>query len=211
VRENIRPALDVGRAQLIRLSVVAGLVVPLGAALVTSISRADAQQTTISDAELRSAYCFSVLSHNLKDYEELSQGPMSLGELKNSLSRDQHRTELEQEIIGLQKALERTDFVHQRDLNNFDRVRAHLLASDTLRKGAAFSQATARADADYAQCRKELSQHLCISVPGKGGDPLCTWDWPASDGQSEANCWNHCGASTCVRLIQCDNPTWLPW
>jgi hypothetical protein len=127
---------------LIRLSAIIATAIPIAAA---------AQQTQITDAELRSAYCFAVLAHSVADLRQVLRFTedrlVKAPNAEDWAKRDPILSEFRRTL--------------NHELTNYDRVNAHLLASNTLRKGGAFSQATARGDADYAQCRDELSHHNC--------------------------------------------------
>jgi hypothetical protein len=118
-------------------------VIGLSAIMATAIPVAAAQQTQITDAEVRSAYCLAVLARSLSDVRQLlrfTEDRMEKPPNAEALAR-------QNEILSeFRRTL-------SREVKNYDRINAHLLASNTLQKGGAFSQATARGDADYAQCR----------------------------------------------------------
>jgi hypothetical protein len=147
-------------------------VIGLSAIIATVIPVAAAQQAPVTDAELRSGYCFAVLAHRVADLQQ-AQRLMEdrMGRPPNADALARHN----QTLSEFRRVLD-----HQ--VNNYDRFQAHLLASKTLQNGGAFSQATARGEADYDQCQDELSHHNCTPPAfenhlGMGkGDPLCTWN-----------------------------------
>lgn len=125
-------------------------------------------QQQVSDAELRSAYCYAALPHSIADGRSLLDDlEAKLGELHRLSYADQRKFG----ITDLDDATAKLRWTYNRDIQNLERLKAHLLATNTLRKGAALLQASTRGEADYQQCRNELKQHVCVSVPASLESP----------------------------------------
>jgi hypothetical protein len=146
-------------------------VIGLSAIIATVIPVAAAQQAPVTDAELRSGYCFAVLAHRVADLQQaqrLMEDRMGRPPNAEALARQN------ESLFEFRRVLD-----HEVQLRS---VPGSFARKQNIAKGRYFLTGDGAGEADYAQCQDELSHHNCTPPAfenhlGMGkGDPLCTWN-----------------------------------